>query len=173
MGNSEMPPLGQASVFDVRAMAEPDRARLGHLVLVMRKWPQGFSWEALGLHLWLPDAGPSSGLLRALQTKQIDWEEFARRYRAEQQGLSPEAGYYKVGKGEEGRRTSEMSPLQQLHALRVQHGLVTVLCHERQGHCHRHVLVQLASEAERGEPAASAPFRQVAPSHVHGDGGVR
>lgn len=154
MDNREMPPLGQASVFDVRAMSEAERARLGCLVLVMRRWPQGFSWEALGLRLWLPDAGPSSGLLKALQKRQIDWEEFARRYRAEQLGTQREAGYYKVGKGEEGRRASTMSPLQHLYALRIEHGLITVLCHERQGHCHRHELVQLVNEAD---PTANVP----------------
>src|SRR6266571_1740784 len=64
-------------------MSEAERASLGYLVLVMRRWPQGFSWEALGLHLWLPDAGPSPELLKAYQAKQIDWEEFAQRYRVE------------------------------------------------------------------------------------------
>lgn len=148
MSNQRLPPLGQASITDVRAMSEVERASLGYLVLVMRKWPQGFSWEALDLRLWLPDAGPSSGLLKALQRKQIDWEEFAQRYRAEQFGTTWEAGYYKVGKGKEGRRESTLSPLQHLHALRREHGLVTVLCHERQGHCHRHVLVQHVNKAD-------------------------
>ncbi len=148
MDNQQLLPLGQASITDVRAMSEAERARLGFLVLVMRKWPQGFSWEALGLRLWSPDAGPSPELLKAYQKKQIDWEDFAQRYRSEQLGNWRRAGYYKVGKGEEGRRTSEMSPLRHLDALRVQHGLVTVLCHERQGHCHRHVLVQLVNEAD-------------------------
>ena len=69
MSNQQLPPLGQASITDVRAMSEAERARLGYLVLVMRKWPQGFSWEALGLRLWLPDAGPSPELLKAYQRK--------------------------------------------------------------------------------------------------------
>ena len=148
MDKREIPPLGQASVFDVRAMSESERARLGYLVLVMRKWPQGFSWEALGLRLWLPDAGPSRELLKALQQRQIGWGEFAQRYRAEQLGDRRAAGYYKVGKGDEGRRASTMSPLQHLQELRRQHGVVTVLCHERQGNCHRFVLTQLVNGAE-------------------------
>jgi uncharacterized protein YeaO (DUF488 family) len=152
MSNQQLLPLGQASISDVRAMSEVERAKLGYLVLVMRRWPQGFSWEALGLHLWLPDAGPSLELLRAYQRKQIDWEEFAQRYRDEQFGTQREAGYYKVGKGEEGRRASTMPPLQHLQALRREQGLVTVLCHERQGHCHRHELVQLLNEVDLAAP---------------------
>lgn len=148
MSNQLLLPLGQDSITNVRAMSETERARLGYLVLVMRKWPRGFTWEALGLHLWLPDAGPSSVLLKALHNKQIGWEEFAARYRAEQRGLWREVGYYKVGKGDAGRRASTKSPLQHLQELRRQHGLVTVLCHERQGNCHRHVLVQLVNEAD-------------------------
>lgn len=173
MGNQQLPPLGQASITDVRTMPEADRARLGYLVLVMRKWPRGFTWEALGLRLWLPDAGPSSQLLRALQQKQIGWEEFVARYRAEQLGTWREAGYYKVGKGDGGRRESTMSPLQHLQVLRRQHGLVTVLCHERQGNCHRYTLVQLASETEHAEKSVPAVSCQVAPQDAHGDGGGR
>jgi uncharacterized protein YeaO (DUF488 family) len=150
MDSQLLRPFGQASVFDVRAMSESERAGLGYLVLVMRRWPQGISWDALGLNLWLPDAGPSPELLKAYQTEQIDWEEFARHYRSEQQGLWRRAGYYKVGKGEEGRRESRVSPLHHLRELRKRYGLVTVLCHERQGNCHRHVLVQLVNEDTEG-----------------------
>ena len=64
-----------------------------------------------------------------------------------------------------------MSPLQHLDALRVQHGLVIVLCHERQGHCHRHVLVQLASEIEHGEHSETASACRLAPLYVHGKEG--
>jgi uncharacterized protein YeaO (DUF488 family) len=154
--NHQLAPLGQASIFDVRTMSEVERVSLGYLVLVMRRWPQGFSWEALGLRLWLPDAGPSLELLRAYQRKQIDWEEFAQRYRDEQLGLWRRAGYYKVGKGKAGKRESQVSPLLHLHELRQHYGLVTVLCHERQGNCHRHVLVKLANEetSERIDPCA-------------------
>jgi uncharacterized protein YeaO (DUF488 family) len=167
----QFPPLGQASIFDVRAMSEAERARLGYLVLVMRRWPQGFSWEAIGLRLWLPDAGPSSELLKALQKKQIGWEEFVERYRGEQLGDWREAGYYKVGKGDGGRRESTMPPLQQLQELRRQYGLVTALCHERQGNCHRYVLTQLVNGMERGGPGWSAPACQAAPPRDHNDGG--
>lgn len=149
-------PLEQASVFDVRCMSESERTELGHLVLVMRRWPQGISWEALGLDVWLPDAGPSKELLKAYQTSQIDWEEFARRYRSEQFSNWRRAGYYKVGKGEEGRRESQVSPLLHLREMRKHYGLVTVLCHERQGNCHRHILVHLANQDTdgRAEPLA-------------------
>jgi uncharacterized protein YeaO (DUF488 family) len=155
MDKNQLPPLGQASIFDVRAMSEAERASLGYLVLVMRRWPQGFSWEALDLQLWLPDAGPSPELLKAYQAKQIDWEEFAQRYRVEQIGNWRRAGYYKVGKGDVGRRESQMSPLQHLDELRRQYGLVTVLCHERKGHCHRYVLEKLAHDKDGNEQSTS------------------
>jgi uncharacterized protein YeaO (DUF488 family) len=51
MSKNPLPALQQASIYDVRAMSEAQRASLGYLVLVMRRWPQGFSWEALGLDL--------------------------------------------------------------------------------------------------------------------------
>lgn len=146
MNNNHLPPLQQASIYDVRAMSDAERANLGHLILVMRRWPQGFSWESLGLHLWLPDAGPSPELLKAYQSKQIDWEEFAQRYRIEQLNNWRRAGYYKVGKGDEGRRESQISPLQQLDELRRQYGLVTIICHERTGNCHRYILEQLVND---------------------------
>jgi len=155
MDKNQLPPLQQASIFDVRAMSEAERASLGYLVLVMRRWPQGFSWEALDLQLWLPDAGPSPELLKAYQAKQIDWEEFAQRYRVEQIGNWRRAGYYKVGKGDEGRRESQMSPLQHLDELRRQYGLVTVLCHERKGHCHRYVLEELAHDKDGSKQSTS------------------
>ncbi len=170
--HQQLLPLEQASVFDVRGMSESERTELGHLVLVMRRWPQGISWEALGLDLWLPDAGPSKELLKAYQTSQIDWEEFARRYRAEQLGNWRQAGYYKVGKGEEGRRESQVSPLHHLHELREQYRVVTVLCHERQGNCHRHILVQLLDEEKRGDQAA-VPFCRTALHPVRRNGGDR
>ena len=151
MDKNQLPPLQQASIFDVRAMSEAERVSLGYLVLVMRRWPQGFSWEALGLQLWLPDAGPSPELLKAYQAKQIGWEEFAQRYRVEQLGNWRRAGYYKVGKGEEGRHASQMSPLQHLDELRRQYGLVTILCHERKGSCHRYVLEKLANKKDDNE----------------------
>ena len=152
-------------------MSEAERATLGYLVLVMRRWPQGLTWEALGLRLWLPDAGPSRELLKALQKKQIGWEEFVERYRAEQLGDWREAGYYKVGKGDEGRRESTMSPLQHLQELRRHYGLVTALCHERQGNCHRYVLAQLVNEGEYGDHSAPASACQATSLHTQGSGG--
>jgi Protein of unknown function, DUF488 len=154
---NELTPLQEASIFDVRAMSEVERSSLGYLVLVMRKWPRGFSWETLGLQLWLPDAGPSPNLLKDYHAKQIDWEEFAHRYRDEQLGNWRLAGYYKVGKGDEGGHTSLMSPLQHLDELRRQYGLVTVLCHERSGPCHRYVLVKIANDKDESRLTYSLP----------------
>ena len=48
-----------------------------------------------------------------------------------------------------------MSPLQHLDELRRQYGLVTVLCHERKGHCHRYVLEKLAQDKDGNEQSTS------------------
>lgn len=146
-----LPPLRQASVFDVARMAVDERETLGLRVLVMRVWPRGISW---GKHveLWLPDAGPSLPLLQAYHRGEIDWDTFAQRYSHEQLFDWKHAGYYKVGKGKAGLRTSTLAPLQQLRELRRQHSVVTVMCHEREPEpCHRYVLVAMADEILVGD----------------------
>ncbi len=50
-------------------------------LLVMRRWPRGVTKGAVDQ--WERDLGPSAGLLAAYQGGEVDWEEFARRYRAE------------------------------------------------------------------------------------------
>jgi uncharacterized protein YeaO (DUF488 family) len=145
-----LPPLSQDSVFNVRGMRPDEEAALGLRVLVMRVWPRGISWAHVDL--WLPDAGPSLELLKAYQGGECDWATFAARYTFEQLFDWRHAGYYKVSAGKKGVRASEVAPLQQLRALRRQHGQVTVMCHERQPDpCHRHVLVQIADEVLVGD----------------------
>lgn len=144
------PPLQQASVYDVAHMNTDEMAALGCRVLVMRVWPRGVSWNLVDL--WLPDAGPSLPLLQAYQGSEIDWDTFAQGYRREQLFEWRHAGYYKVGKGKAGLRTSTLAPLRHLRALRELHPAVTVMCHERPPDpCHRHVLVEIADEVLVGD----------------------
>ena len=145
-----LPPLSQASVFDVSGMNPDEVEALGLRVLVMRVWPRGISWTHVDL--WLPDAGPSLELLRVYQRGEFDWAAFAARYTFEQIFDWRHAGYYKVSAGKMGVRPSLVAPLQQLRTLRRQHSQVTVMCHERlPDPCHRHVLVQIADEVLVGD----------------------
>src|SRR2546421_6411676 len=113
MGETELfPPLQQASVFDVACMHPAEQEALGCRVLVMRIWPRGVPWKHVDL--WLPDAGPSLGLLRAYKRGEFGWDTFAVRYTHEQIFQWRHAGYYKVGAGKAGVRTSTVAPLQQL-----------------------------------------------------------
>jgi len=147
---SAVAPLLQASVYDVREMDPIDVQALGLRVLVMRVWPRGISWGEVDL--WLPDAGPSLGLLQAYKRGEMDWGAFAERYKHEQLFEWRHAGYYKIGRGKAGLRISTMAPLQHLRALRMEHPVVTVMCVERPpDRCHRHVLMETADEVLVGD----------------------
>lgn len=50
-------------------------------LLVMRRWPRGIAKGAVDQ--WEPDLGPSTELLAAYQSGEVDWDTFASRYRAE------------------------------------------------------------------------------------------
>ena len=71
-----LPPLSQASVYDVIRMNKQEADALGLRVLVMRVWPRGVGWEHIDL--WLPDAGPSLVLLHTYKRDEMDWDTFAR-----------------------------------------------------------------------------------------------
>jgi uncharacterized protein YeaO (DUF488 family) len=110
-----------ASVYD--PPQPPDVA--GWRVLVMRYWPRGVRRDRVDV--WLKDAAPSAGLLRAYQHEGLAWAAFVERYRDEMQRERP-------------------AVLQQLRALHTEHGTLTLLCHERippHEHCHREVLADL------------------------------
>jgi uncharacterized protein YeaO (DUF488 family) len=137
--------LQQASIYDVLATSRKARTGFGLLVLVMRRWPRGLSWE--DIHLWLPDAGPSKRLLQDYHVGDTRWEDFLGRYRREQLEDWRHAGYYKTGKGKAGERTASMSPVEHIRQLILEHAVVTLLCHERDEQCHRYELLELV----RGE----------------------
>jgi uncharacterized protein YeaO (DUF488 family) len=53
-------------------------------LLVMRRWPRGVAKDSVDQ--WERDLGPSDELLDAYHGGTLDWDEFARRYRAEVEG---------------------------------------------------------------------------------------
>jgi uncharacterized protein YeaO (DUF488 family) len=110
--------LRGASVYDP---VEPD-AVAGLRVLVMRYWPRGIKRERVDV--WLKDAAPSRELLRAYAHEGLEWSSFEERFRAEIVGERADV-------------------LERLRELEREHGTLTLLCHERQGHCHREILLDL------------------------------
>ena len=82
---------------------------------------------------WEKELGPSTELLRAYRAGQIDWAEFARRYRAEM------------------REKPEL--LAEL-AKRAARGTVTLLCGcEEESKCHRGLLKAMVEGLPPAEPA--------------------
>jgi uncharacterized protein YeaO (DUF488 family) len=113
--------IKHASIYESGECSEGDGLR----VLVMRHWPRGVRKERTDL--WLKEAGPSRELLHEYAHAGLPWDEFERRYRQE---MLEERG----------------DVLEQLHSLEHEHGVLTLLCHERippAAHCHREVLVDL------------------------------
>ena len=113
--------IRHASIYDTRQPSDADWLR----VLVMRQWPRGVKRERIDL--WLKDAAPSRELLDAYNHAGLGWDEFERRYRSEMLDERP-------------------AVLDQLRQLAAEHGVLTLLCHERippRKHCHREVLVDL------------------------------
>ena len=144
--------FGEISVFDVRRLSPQAREALGLRVLVMRRWPQGISKDSVDC--WLPDAGPSLALLKALRDKDITWETFAVHYWQEQQELHT----CKMFTYKQRVRTEEHfahGPLQQLRQLEQAYPLGKIMCWEGEGKpCHRHLLLahlHPASEQETNQ----------------------
>lgn len=93
-------------------------------LLVMRRWPRGVKKGAVDQ--WERDLGPSDPLLASYRDGDIDWDEFARRYRleiGERGGLLDWATRMALGTG------------------------VTLLCGSHpEEQCHRSVLADLIRE---------------------------
>lgn len=86
--------------------------------------------------VWMPNLGPSEGLMRQFSDYKISWGEFTRRYRKEL-----------FEGGDVDRRNTRIKNHGQKFTLRLlqelaRHGPVTLMCHcdEDQQECHRHVL---------------------------------
>jgi uncharacterized protein YeaO (DUF488 family) len=100
----------------------------GLRVLIMRYWPRGVRRERVDV--WLRDAAPSADLLHAYTREGLGWPDFATRYRAEIENERPQV-------------------LQQLRQLEDEHGTLTLLCRERNAHCHRELLSELLRNTSR------------------------
>jgi uncharacterized protein YeaO (DUF488 family) len=119
--------IRHASIYESRERSDGDGLR----VLVMRQWPRGVRKERVDM--WLKDAAPSRALLDAYNHAGLRWAEFEQRYRLEMLHERPAA-------------------LDQLRRLEAEHGVLTLLCHERippRDHCHREVLIDLLSCSKR------------------------
>jgi uncharacterized protein YeaO (DUF488 family) len=81
------------------------------------------------IDVWLKEAAPSKDLLKAYGQGKVDWGEFEQRYRAEM------------------REKPEV--LERLRELEREHGVLTLLCWERDAHCHRYVLAELLRSNSR------------------------
>ena len=114
--------IKHASIYASRTRSADDD---GLRVLVMRQWPRGIRKE--GIDLWVKDAGPSRELLQAYNHASLAWPDFEARYRSEM--------------------TEQRSDvLDRLRTLEREHGVLTLLCHERippSAHCHRVILAEL------------------------------
>jgi len=133
--------IKQARVYDMKKM--PDQSSLGCRVLVMRKWPQGFSKH--NVDVWLPDAGPSKALLDAWNECACEsWEDFAYCYQQEQRTRKTcRIVRYANGK-QVSDETVSRSSLDVLRGFEREFGTVTVMCWEDTDcHCHRHLLVDM------------------------------
>jgi uncharacterized protein YeaO (DUF488 family) len=113
--------IRHASVYDQPMPSDEAGAR----VLIMRMWPRGIRRDRIDV--WLKDAAPSTELLKSYSHDQMPWAQFERRYRDEILEDRPHV-------------------LKAILDLELEHGHVTLLCHERippKQHCHRLVLVEL------------------------------
>jgi uncharacterized protein YeaO (DUF488 family) len=139
--------IRECRAADVAAMK--DRSALGATILTTRKWLRlrGFNKECVDF--WLPDLGPSLGLLYGYRDGLIDWTSFAAQYEAEQRAAT-KCRVVRYINGNRARHTDEVvqrNPLTVLREIEKEHGLATVICWENTAiECHRHLLVALASE---------------------------
>jgi uncharacterized protein YeaO (DUF488 family) len=60
---------------------DPPSRKDGYRLLTMRLWPRGIRKDAVDA--WEKELGPSRELMRSYLDGDIEWREFARRYRAE------------------------------------------------------------------------------------------
>jgi uncharacterized protein YeaO (DUF488 family) len=114
-------------VIRTKRVYDPPSPDDGYRLLVMRLWPRGVRKDAVDG--WEKELAPSLDLLRAFQSGRIDWDEFARCYRAE---------------------VAEKRVLLDDLSRRARTGTVTVLCGCRdESRCHRTLLKELV-EAVNG-----------------------
>ena len=103
-----------ASIYDNELPA-------GFRILVMRRWPRGV--PRADIDLWLKDLGPSNDLLDDYREGRCSWSEFATKYR---RGLK-----------------KQRDMLRQVKNLEREHGVIVLLCWERDDRCHRFILKEV------------------------------
>jgi uncharacterized protein YeaO (DUF488 family) len=70
----------------IKRVYEPVAPGDGHLFLVDRLWPRGFTKEKLAIEAWLKEVAPSDDLRHWYSHDPAKWDEFRRRYFAELDG---------------------------------------------------------------------------------------
>ncbi|GHO51406.1 DUF488 family protein [Ktedonospora formicarum] len=135
--------IRELSIYALRALSPEERISYGYRVLVMRRWSRGISWREIDA--WLPEAGPTLQLLQTWQQAGISWHDFECVYLFEQELLSsctlrlPHAARQEY----QGCATDLLLDLEQ------RHGVVTLLCHEAEGPCHRFTLKERLEHLQR------------------------
>ena len=143
-----MPQLQNASVFDMRSLTpEQAQAQYGLRILVMRQWPRGVRRSSVDL--WVPDAGPSKQLLKRYNAQEIDWEQFRAEYIQEQNEAAPGGRLIVYPRNPQVNRIESRYTVRPvvLLAWYARRQPTTLLCWEREGHCHRHELQLLVEQA--------------------------
>src|SRR5690242_13038751 len=124
--------IREETITGLKKCSPEQRAPYGRCVLVMRRWPRGLSWR--DIDCWIPSAGPSEELLAAWNAHLLRWPAFVAQYRREQ--LQQCAYVVKTrGEGWTQSLTATGRAIDYLQEL-AQRETVTVLCWERDEHCH-------------------------------------
>ena len=94
--------------------------------------------------VWMPNLGPSAGLLRQLWAEKVSWAEFLRKYKKEL--VSDAAKEATKTRHKNKGQTYTLKLIKRLS----QRGNVTLLCHcdEDEEFCHRHTLQQVIRSAK-------------------------
>ena len=122
-------------MIKTRSVSSPIKKDDGLRVLATRFRGRGLPTSQYDV--WMPSLGPSELLLKAVQSGEIDWKTFSKRYREE---------LYLDGPIDDRSRTiknhGQKSTLRLLKALGEKQN-VTLMCHcaEDTEHCHRFLLL--------------------------------
>lgn len=123
-------------MLKTRSVWEKERKDDGLRLLVTRFRGRGLPTSQYDA--WLPALGPSEELLRAIQSGEIDWKTFTKRYREELFLPGPVDARNRTIKNH-----GQKSALRLLKALSAQQN-VTLMCHcpEDTTQCHRFILAK-------------------------------
>jgi len=121
-------------MLKTRSVGSPGKKDDGMRILVTRFRGRGL--PASRYDVWMPSLGPSEELLKAVQSGEIDWKTFTRRYRDELFLNGPIDD-----RSETIKNHGQKSTLRLLKRLGEQQN-VTLMCHcdEDATQCHRFIL---------------------------------